>query len=171
MNSISLMNYSWVRFLLLYYYYSFPKNEEMRQKWLSNIHVKQKITKNSVVCSYHFEPSCFYTANSRQLLKANAIPTIPPVVRIFYYVLHNNNHVREAPRASTGFSHQWVEGYRGSWERIWYYFWNLRWLLCQYDIFTLWVSFSRLSGWMRTNLTLSYLYIDTLYRNLISTLT
>ncbi|XP_022818838.1 THAP domain-containing protein 1-like isoform X1 [Spodoptera litura] len=59
-------------------FHSFPKNEEMQQKWLSSIHVKQKITKNSVVCSRHFEPSCFYSANSRLLLKTDAIPTIPP---------------------------------------------------------------------------------------------
>lgn len=72
-----------------YYYYSFPKNEEMRHKWLSSIHVKQKITKNSVVCSRHFEPSCFDTANSRQLLKADAFSTIFPVVRLFYYYKHS----------------------------------------------------------------------------------
>lgn len=72
-------------YLMLYYYYSFPKNEEVRQKWISSLNIKQTITANSVICSRHFNPSSFYTTDSRTLLKANAIPTILPRVRIFYY--------------------------------------------------------------------------------------
>ncbi|XP_038221406.1 uncharacterized protein LOC119839253 isoform X2 [Zerene cesonia] len=58
-------------------FHGFPKNEERRRKWLSSVQIRQRITKNSSVCSRHFEPSCFITANSRQLLKADAVPTIP----------------------------------------------------------------------------------------------
>ncbi|CAG9790636.1 unnamed protein product [Diatraea saccharalis] len=59
-------------------FHSLPKNEDMRRKWLSIVHVKQKITKNSVVCSRHFQPSSFYIGNSRRLLKSDAIPSISP---------------------------------------------------------------------------------------------
>ncbi|CAH2988538.1 unnamed protein product [Chilo suppressalis] len=56
-------------------FHSFPKDEEMRLKWINNGPVKQRVTKNSVVCSLHFEPEDFYSRNSRQLLKPDAIPT------------------------------------------------------------------------------------------------
>ncbi|KAJ8703991.1 hypothetical protein PYW07_013285 [Mythimna separata] len=89
-------------------FHSFPKNDEMRLKWLSSIHVKQKITKNSVVCSRHFEPSCFHTANSRQLLKPNAIPTISPspqkVLKNYHQHKLMNQEPRLKPTASICFS-------------------------------------------------------------------
>lgn len=66
----------------LYFFDSFPKNEESRKIWLDVIPVSQKITKNSVVCSRHFKTEYFYTANSRQLLKADAIPSIFPTVSL-----------------------------------------------------------------------------------------
>ncbi|XP_045509096.1 uncharacterized protein LOC123704703 [Colias croceus] len=53
-----------------------PKNEERRKLWLENMEIRRKISKNTVVCSKHFEPSCFVMVNFRQCLKADAVPTI-----------------------------------------------------------------------------------------------
>ncbi|CAG4969837.1 unnamed protein product [Colias eurytheme] len=53
-----------------------PKNEERRKQWLENMEIRRRISKNTVVCSKHFEPSCFVMVNFRQCLKADAVPTI-----------------------------------------------------------------------------------------------
>ncbi|XP_013201034.2 uncharacterized protein LOC106143476 isoform X2 [Amyelois transitella] len=59
-------------------FHSFPKDGEMKQKWIDVITTSQKITKNSVVCSRHFKKEDFYEANSRQLLKVDVIPFVFP---------------------------------------------------------------------------------------------
>ncbi|CAH2084765.1 unnamed protein product [Euphydryas editha] len=62
-------------------FHSIPKNEEMQKKMAQQYASEAKNSQKLFVCSRHFEPSCFYTSNSRQLLKAGSIPTISPVAK------------------------------------------------------------------------------------------
>ncbi|KAJ8711333.1 hypothetical protein PYW07_012148 [Mythimna separata] len=48
-------------------FHRFPSKEEMKQKWLDVIPEPIKITKNSVVCSLHFNPADFLMAKSRRV--------------------------------------------------------------------------------------------------------
>ncbi|KAF0750881.1 THAP-type domain-containing protein, partial [Aphis craccivora] len=62
------------------FYYRFPSKESEYLKWytflfenaLSPEHEKKK----SLVCSLHFEASCFVLDKSRKLLKKNSCPSI-----------------------------------------------------------------------------------------------
>ena len=60
--------------------YRFPENEERRQKWMRNVRRKDwTATKNSVLCSKHFQSSDFETKTEfgqRRKLKTTAVPTI-----------------------------------------------------------------------------------------------
>lgn len=55
--------------------------EDIRVTWENFCHdhslnPERVITKNSILCSLHFEESCFVKNNSRKLLLRNARPTI-----------------------------------------------------------------------------------------------
>ena len=58
--------------------YRFPENEERRQKWMRNVRRKDwTATKNSVLCSKHFQSSDFETKTEfgqRRKLKTTAVP-------------------------------------------------------------------------------------------------
>ena len=69
--------------------FNFPKDPELRQKWIKNVQRTRAVwkgpTPNSVLCSEHFESSCFEpyydlaakaAIQMRRKLKPGAIPTI-----------------------------------------------------------------------------------------------
>ncbi|XP_040574789.1 uncharacterized protein [Lepeophtheirus salmonis] len=69
----------------------FPKNEELKDKWIRAIHRENFVpTKNARVCSRHFHESCYSTERrdsntyrkhlnlKRERLQSNAVPTIFP---------------------------------------------------------------------------------------------
>ena len=69
--------------------FNFPKDPELRQKWIQNVQRTgtewKGPTQNSVVCSEHFESSCFEASydlatkmglQKRRKLKPDTVPTI-----------------------------------------------------------------------------------------------
>lgn len=62
-------------------YLRFPAKEQIKQKWLDFINENglnsNNLTKNSLICSAHFESTCFdfsFNQNIR-ILKKTAVPT------------------------------------------------------------------------------------------------
>ena len=77
--------------------FNFPKDPELRQKWIKNVQRTRAEwkgpTQNSVLCSEHFKSSCFEASydlaakmglQKRRKLKPDAVPTIfkRPVVQL-----------------------------------------------------------------------------------------
>lgn len=63
-----------------FFNYRFPSKEIIRQKWnnflLENALSPENVLKTSVVCSLHFEQSCFVFDKSRKLLHNHSYPSI-----------------------------------------------------------------------------------------------
>lgn len=60
--------------------YRFPSKESVREKWnnflLENAVSPENVLKTSVICSLHFEQSCFVLDKSRKLLNKCSYPSI-----------------------------------------------------------------------------------------------
>ncbi|ESO98458.1 hypothetical protein LOTGIDRAFT_69813, partial [Lottia gigantea] len=59
-------------------YFRYPlKDPERLKKWLVNLkRVDFEPTKNTILCSRHFEEQCFLKTLERTYLKDDAVPTI-----------------------------------------------------------------------------------------------
>uniref|UniRef100_A0A1Y1KAD0 THAP-type domain-containing protein n=1 Tax=Photinus pyralis TaxID=7054 RepID=A0A1Y1KAD0_PHOPY len=57
-------------------FHRFPKDEQMRIRWLKNMKQKFTPTANSRLCSLHFEKKWYLQHTSKPLLLAQAVPTI-----------------------------------------------------------------------------------------------
>ncbi|XP_039297966.1 THAP domain-containing protein 1-like [Nilaparvata lugens] len=59
-------------------FHHFPLADKRRlREWLVKIRREEFApTVHSVICSQHFEPSCFWNSANKRLLKPSAIPTI-----------------------------------------------------------------------------------------------
>lgn len=61
-------------------YFRFPAKDIIRVKWnnflLENYLNPKNVTKHSVICSSHFEESCFVMKQNRKLLYKHVFPSI-----------------------------------------------------------------------------------------------
>ncbi|XP_022161202.1 uncharacterized protein LOC111027226 isoform X2 [Myzus persicae] len=61
-------------------FHKFPSKESVREKWnnflLENAVSPENVLKTSVICSLHFEQSCFVLDKSRKLLNKHSYPSI-----------------------------------------------------------------------------------------------
>lgn len=58
-------------------FFSFPmKNEDLLKEWLQVVPTNNQISKNSRICSVHFEESQYECISGKRFLKKNAIPSI-----------------------------------------------------------------------------------------------
>lgn len=66
-------------------FHRFPKNENLRKRWIAKLSRENfEISKHTVLCSEHFEPTCFERDLGAELLgtkpkstlKSDAIPTL-----------------------------------------------------------------------------------------------
>ena len=57
-------------------FHLFPKQKQTREAWLTeSMRGEQWVpSKNTVICSLHFDPSCFTYTRCRRRLKKNAVP-------------------------------------------------------------------------------------------------
>lgn len=65
---------------ILYVYFRFPSNSNIRKKWYSfvceNNLPTNEITKYSVICSSHFDKKHLITYKRARLIEQNAVPYI-----------------------------------------------------------------------------------------------
>ncbi|KAJ8684818.1 hypothetical protein QAD02_020611 [Eretmocerus hayati] len=60
-------------------FHKFPKNEDLRSKWVERCRITKKLSERSYVCSSHFDAGDYMTSNGpRKLLKKYAVPSVFP---------------------------------------------------------------------------------------------
>lgn len=54
---------------ILYYFFSFPKKEDIFKQWKKIVPTKNYITKHSRICSKHFQNFCYEHVGKKRVLK------------------------------------------------------------------------------------------------------
>ncbi|KAJ8722987.1 hypothetical protein PYW07_004167 [Mythimna separata] len=63
-------------------FFSFPKNEKLRQQWIEVVPFKNKYSTCSYICSLHFKFEDVTAHKVKSILKPNSIPSIFPGVQL-----------------------------------------------------------------------------------------